>query len=192
MQQYRYKDYTEYVDAQRDGFERKRNKVWASEENIAAISTYLKARGVKNGICHGVRGGHEVRWFRDFLDAYVIGTEIGEPYAPYIVQWDFNKPCAEWIRRFDFVYSNAFDHAYNPAETLRVWAEQLKPGGVLVIETDERNEHTGKVSKPVNKTDPTGITLDELIELLETVGPAEVLDLPFVTYGYRKALVVSV
>ena len=194
MKQYKYGSYKEYVKAQRKGYQKKKDRVWAREENIKAISDYLKDHGVMSGICHGVRGGQEVDWFRLHLDAQVIGTEIGDAEGNYIVQWDFNRPNEKWLSEFDFVYSNAFDHSFDPRMTLAVWLDQLKPGGVLIIETDERNEHTGDISKPVNPTDPTGLTLNELVQLMRDVSGSEVtiIDLPVITFGYRKAVAVEV
>lgn len=188
MKQHRYKSYQQYVIAQRKGFEKKKDRVWARRENIEAIANMLA--GSKTGICHGVRGGQEVDWFRDILGAQVIGTEIGDSEHVHTVQWDFNQPSDRWSSAFDFVYSNAFDHAYQPSETLRVWWGQLKPGGRLVIETDQRNEHTGEISKPVNAIDPTGMTLFELQDLIAIVTkvPVDTVELPVVTFGYRVAV----
>ena len=188
MKRYQYRSYREYVEAQKRGFEKKRNRVWANRENVEAISRVIGP--CETGICHGVRGGQEVGWFREFTGGQVIGTEIGESEAPHTVRWDFNERHPPWVGEFDFVYSNAFDHSFDPARTLAVWWEQLRPGGRLIIETDERNEHTGKVSKGVNATDPTGLTLGELVALVEEVTKEapEIVELPFVTYRYRNAI----
>ena len=190
MKQYMYKNYAHYVESQRSGYERKKDKLWARSENIEAIADYIGK--CEYGLCHGVRGGQEVNWFRDFTGAQVIGTEIGDTQVPWVIQWDFNFPQENWVGAFDFVYSNAFDHAYDPAWTLAVWWEQVKKGGLLIIETDERNEHSGAISKKVNPTDPTGISLDELHAMIEDVTDREVdiIDLPVVTFGYRVALAV--
>lgn len=188
MLQYKYKSYADYVKAQKAGYRKKRDRVWAVEDNIKAICGYMSPR--KFGICHGVRGGQEMDWFRKYSGAVVIGSEIGETNQPHSVQWDFNVYNPKWEGAFDFVYSNAFDHAYDPESTLRIWWEQLRSGGVLIIETDERNEHTGEVSKKVNPTDPTGITFEELRDLIERVTgvSADIIDLPVITYGYRSAV----
>ena len=128
------------------------------------------------------------------MECEVIGTEIGDSKASNTVRWDFNIQNPKWIRRFDFVYSNAFDHAYRPRQTLRVWAEQVKKGGHIIIEYDKRNEHTGEVSKKVNKIDPVSITIGEA----ETLFPKwidctlKVIDLPVVGIGYQKALIMRV
>ena len=191
MRQHRYASYAEYVKAQRKGYEKKKDRVWARSENIAALADMIGP--CDTGICHGVRGGQEVEWFRTYTGAQVIGTEIGDSEAMYVIKWDFNKQADNWIGAFDFVYSNAFDHAFAPEDTLAVWWEQVAPGGWLIIETDERNEHTGAISKPVNAVDPTGMTLTELSAMIERVtgdAPQEV-PLPVVTFGYRVAVVAK-
>ena len=187
MERYKYRSYREYIKCQKAGFAKKSANVWARRPNIEHIASYLAQFNPTSGICHGVRTGCEVLWFRDILGIPVIGTEIGDSPGEYITQWDFNIPNPEWTSKFSFVYSNSFDHAYDLERTLEVWADQA---GHLVLETDERNEHTGAVSRKVNKTDPTGIELDELIELVRSImGSVTVIDLPVVTYRYRKAIV---
>jgi hypothetical protein len=45
-----------------------------------------------------------------------MGTEISDTAGqfPYTIQWDFHKTKAEWIDATDFIYSNCFDHSYDP------------------------------------------------------------------------------
>jgi SAM-dependent methyltransferase len=203
MKTYKYKNYEEYVNCQVAANKKKSQNVWAKQKNIKAIARYLfvhfktRHRNVELGICHGVRQGHEQEWFMKYLtNSFVVGTEIGEILALHTIRWDFNKMNMRWIGKFDFVYSNSFDHAYNPKDTINVWANQLKPGGLIVLEYDRRQEHTGEISKKVNKTDPVSIRFDELKELIpEWVKGAkvlDVLDMPVVTQQWRKALIIEV
>ena len=98
--------------------------------------------------------------------------------------------------RIDFIYSNSFDHAYNPEKTFNVWADQLKLGGVIILEYDRRQEHTGEISRGVNKTDPVSLKFDELIKLVpkwrKNAKVIEILDMPVVTQEWRKAVVIEV
>lgn len=195
MKIFKYKTYKDYVAAQRAGFNKKKTKVWAAQENIKTICGKLPA--VKNGLCHGVRTGKEVEWFAEFLPGCkVIGTEIGDASHPLITKWDFNERNPAWVHKFDFIYSNSFDHSFNLSLTLSVWAEQLKPGGLLILEMDRRQEHTGEISRPVNKIDPTGIALKELIKNIPLwINGAEIIDvvnMPVVTKEWRKAIIVRV
>lgn len=167
LKQYRYKSYSQYIATQKKGYKKKRKRIWAREANIEFLSELLS--GAKKGICHGVRTGAEVEWFRKYLgaDVEVIGTDIGGAKEGLVVHWDFNKPNPEWIGRFDFVYSNSFDHAYDALGTMRVWANQLRRGGTLVIEHSKKHEEATKL-------DPFGATPNEVCELMEQGGLSDV------------------
>lgn len=199
MKIYKYENYNEYVKCQKQANERKKNNVWVVEENIKFLAEYLKPLLPIFGLCHGVRQGHEVDWFAKYLpDCNVFGTEIGEVRKQNIVQWDFNKYNTAWAGKFDFIYSNSFDHAFDPIVTLNVWAGQLIASGLIFLEYDKRQEHTGEISKSVNKTDPVSITVDELVEKIpEWINsrPAEVLtvlNMPIIKKEFQKTVVIKV
>lgn len=194
MQTYKYKNYQEYKDAQISANKKKASRVWAKEENIKAICDYIGNRVLLQGLCHGTRGGYEQAWFNKYLPhCKTIGSEIGDASAADTVQWDFNKENPDWINKFDFIYSNSFDHAFNPQETFNIWVDQLKSGGFLIFEYDKRQEHKGDISKAVNKTDPVSIPIDELIELAQKWNDKikfyAVVDMPIVTMEWRKAII---
>jgi hypothetical protein len=197
MKTYKYENYPDYIASQRAGYEKKKDRVWAEEKNIKFIAEWLKSRKPERGLCHGVRGGWEIAWFNKYLPlCYVYGTEIGRPSTTMIFQYDFNDTNVSWINFYNFIYSNSFDHAFDLQKTLNVWAEQLKPGGVIILEMDRRQEHTGEISKAVNKTDPVSITLDELIKNIPVwvkgAKVIEILNMPIVTKEWRKAIVIEV
>lgn len=197
MKIYKYKNYSEYVNCQKEANARKSANVWAVEENIKFLADYInKNIEAKTGLCHGTRGGYEQAWFRKYIpDCVVIGTEIGDASAKYTMQWDFNQYHPDLENNFDFIYSNSFDHAFNPMETIKIWFEQLKSGGYIFLEYDKRQEHTGEISKSVNKTDPVSITIDELITLipawLDYKCKISVIDMPVVKKVYQKSVVIK-
>lgn len=131
-------DYDQYKKIQEKGNKEKINLVWAQEENIQFLSQYLKKNlpTIDFGICHGTRRGLEQVWFRKYLHTEVIGTEISDTanQFPYTIQWDFHKAKPEWLGKVDFIYSNSFDHSYNPRNCLKTWISCLKPGGICIIE----------------------------------------------------------
>lgn len=200
MKIHKYKGgYSEYVKSQKTANAKKSSNVWAVEENIKFLCGYLHGKiKPKTGICHGTRGGHEQKWFNEWLPTCkTVGTEIGDASAPNTIQWDFNKVHPAWLDKFDFIYSNSFDHAYNPKLTLStVWANQLHKGGLIILEYDRRQEHTGEISMPVNKDDPVSITVGELIDLIpkwsSSMRVIDVLDMPVVTQEWRKSVVIKV
>ena len=192
MKVYKYKDYKEYVKSQREANVKKGSNVWAVEENIKFLSEYLG--NPLQGMCHGVRQGYEVLWFKKYLpNCEVHGSEIGEVKPVYVTQWDFNKVNPVWLNKFDFIYSNSFDHAFDPISTLNVWFDQIKTGGCILLEYDKRQEHTGEISKKCNKVDPVSITVDELVSKIPVWikgCTVEVLDMPVIKIEFQKTIVI--
>jgi len=162
-------DYESYRRLQDEGNRAKLDKVFVKEENIAFLADYLKQRlgRVDFGLCHGTRRGAEQAWFRQYLGegAEVVGTEIADSASefPYTVQWDFHELKDEWVGAADFVYSNSFDHSYDPEKALNAWVRYLKPGGMCLI------EHT-KAHRPdkTNRRDPFGVRLEDIPYLVLT------------------------
>jgi hypothetical protein len=153
-------DYAKYKQVQTDGNLQKLNLVNVQKDDVEFLANYIKVtlNNVGSGICHGTRRGVEQKWFSDFLDgADVIGTEIADTATdfPNTIQWDFHDDNPEWHNKFDFVYSNSFDHAYDPKVALDNWMKTLKSGGICII------EHSLQQSPAAtSELDPFGATLD--------------------------------
>ncbi len=163
---YKYQTYEDYVDSQKKANRKKASRVWAREKYIRRIAGMLTLHSPKKGICHGVRTGAEVDWFTKYLpDCDVAGTDIGYSQNPKVACWDFNKGNINWHKRLDFVYSNSFDHAYDPHTTVALWVSQLKPGGILVLEYDKRQQHR----KGPNAMDPVSMSIEEMAALLKEI-----------------------
>lgn len=151
-------NYEEYRNIQVLGNKQKLDKVWVKEENIVFLSRYIKTliNSPSFGICHGTRRGKEQEWFAKNLDCNVIGTEISETAEqfPNTIQWDFHKVKPEWLNSVDFIYSNSFDHSYNPGDCIVTWMSCLKTGGVCIL------EHTsGHGISDASELDPFGADL---------------------------------
>ncbi|MDH3614645.1 MAG: class I SAM-dependent methyltransferase [Gammaproteobacteria bacterium] len=148
-------DYEKYRKIQEEGNKRKISQVWAIEENIAFLADYIKTRieSPKFGICHGTRRGKEQSWFSAALGCDVIGTEISDTAEdfPNTIQWDFHEAKPEWLDSVDFIYSNSFDHSYDPEKCLNVWMSCLKKNGLCIIEHSSLHEPQG-----ANELDPFG------------------------------------
>ena len=162
-------DYERYRRVQEEGNKRKLDKVWVIEKNIEFLAHYLKKRlgSVPFGICHGTRRGLEQEWFRKYLGADVIGTEISETATqfPHTIQWDFHKVKAEWINKVDFIYSNSFDHSYDPRKCLKAWMSCIRPGGYCIIEHSDGHHASG-----ANQLDPFGAHLVQMPYLIALWG----------------------
>lgn len=168
---HQYPDYETYVDVQTTGNKTKLHRQFVKRPHIEFLAAYLNARGpVTFGLCHGTRSGKEQRWFRKTLigGPQIIGTEISDTATDFkdTVQWDFHDENPDWIEKADFVYSNSWDHAFDPKKAFTAWVGSLKPGGVMLL--DHTKDHRPEKG---NALDPFGITFERFIEFLnETLG----------------------
>ena len=148
-----YKDYDDYVEAQTDANKRKLGWQFKKEDHVKWIKQ--KQLAANNIICHGTRNGGEQKIFQKYYpDAYIIGTEISETATQFemTIQHDFAIPKAEWIGKFDILYSNAFDHSFEPIKTIETWKKQLSPDGKMFIEWYEFHNSKSSPSDPVSGT----------------------------------------
>jgi hypothetical protein len=84
-----------------------------------------------------VRNGWEVQKFRSLLPGTeVIGTEISDTATQFehVIRWDFHDVKDEWIGNVDFIYTNSWDHSYDPELSLDQWMRCVKPSGRCFIE----------------------------------------------------------
>lgn len=160
-------DYARYRKVQQEGNLRKLENVWVLEENIAFLADYLKRTigQPKFGICHGTRRGMEQQWFRKYLNCEVIGTEISDSAAqfPNTIQWDFHEVKPEWIDSVDFIYSNSFDHSYDPEKCLDAWMSCVRKGGVCLLEHSTAHEPSA-----TSELDPFGADIVMMPFLITT------------------------
>jgi hypothetical protein len=165
MKIYKYKNYKEYVEAQSAANKKKLKKTWAQKRIIEQISDTHKAKSgiAHNILCHGTRNGKEQEYFLKFFPrAYVIGTEIADTAAQFknTVQHDFHEAKSEWINKFDILYSNSWDHSYDPEKSLNTWTEQLNDHGSIYIEHAISNNKS-------TRSDPLSINEEEILILFK-------------------------
>lgn len=164
-------DYERYRRAQIEANHRKITSNWVHKPAIQFLSKYILARTSLPlfGICHGTRQGNEQAWFREFLGpgADVIGTEIADTAHrfPHTIQHDFHELREEWRGAATFIYSNSWDHAYDPAKAFRAWSQSLRPDGMMILE-----HALGHNEESVSMSDPFGIAYDELCDFVNAVG----------------------
>ena len=143
---------------------------FAVKANIRALRQHVgDAVGDAGAIlCHGTRNGAEQRYFAGaFPRASVLGTEISDTATqfPDTIQWDFHDVKPEWLGAWDIVYSNSWDHTYDPEKMLAAWISCLKPGGALVLEHSRSHRPEGCCA-----ADPFGATVEGLIQILSAAG----------------------
>ena len=138
-----YESYEQYREVQTDGNKRKIDQVWADEGTLTVLCDELRReiphKARLTGICHGTRNGFEQRFIADHAGHDVIGTEISDTAERFdrTLEWDFHDVNEEWVSKYDFVYSNALDHAWNPKLAVETWLNQLNATGVLALEYTE-------------------------------------------------------
>ena len=190
-------DYDRYKAAQVEANKRKIENVWVREPNIAYLADYIKSHlgQPKFGLCHGTRRGNEQAWFRKHLGCEVIGTEISDTATdfPNTIQWDFHDVKPEWVNAVDFIYSNSFDHSYDPEACLNAWMSCIRPGGLCILEHTPRHG-----PKRVKESDPFGAELVVMPYLIVTWGKGryavrEILDGPerLEKLSYLNFIVIS-
>lgn len=166
MKIYKYESYEKYVEAQTKANIKKIRAVWVRKSTISQIVNDNFA--TSSVLCHGTRNAAEQKYFKDILPAAeIIGTEISNTASefPMTVQHDFHEPKKEWLNKFDVVYSNSFDHSYDPEKCIDTWKNQLSDNGSLYIEWawDPQDNRS-------RESDPLELSENELLELCSNTG----------------------
>jgi len=180
MEIHKFKNYEEYKSVQIVGYDAKVNThTWVDTNSVGGLVNYIYNYNpnASFGLCHGTRRGVEQQSFIDCFkilnrDVTVIGTEIAADAStrfPHTIEWDFHNVKDEWIKSVDFIYSNAFDHSYQPSVCLDAWMSCLSDMGVCIIEW---NSDCDNNSRPM---DPFAASIDEYKELISA--KYEILDI---------------
>lgn len=166
MKIYKYESYEDYVAAQTEANVRKIKNVWVKESTISDISKNSPFASAI--ICHGTRNATEQKYFKKYFpNAEIIGTEISYTAKdfPMTVQHDFHELLQEWNDHFDILYSNSFDHSYDPEKCLSTWKSQIHSNGRIYIEISFNNDINRS-----KKSDPLEISESEFLELADSIG----------------------
>lgn len=99
----------------------------------------------------------------EFARAKIVGTDIISRDKKDIIEHDFHEQNRRWVGRFNMVYSNSLDHAYDPEKALRCWFEQLSDNGYLFVQWTRW--HIG-----IRGGDCFGASLHEYILMMNSIG----------------------
>lgn len=167
-------DYATYRARQVEANKLKFANVFAEDEELERIATSFAAAfpDAKFGLCHGVRNGYEVRKLRSLLPFDIQGTDISETAASieHCMVWDMHEAKPEWIGRVDFMYSNSWDHTYDPLLLFSRWAECLSARGRLYITWTHL--HAEAAVTDDTQYDTFGCSLNEIVLILQRSGLA--------------------
>lgn len=181
-------DYTDeyelYVENQKILNARKFNSTCNDPDNIFSLIRDEVLKRNPNptfGLCHGVRSGKENKVLGEKLNCLVIGTEIGDKfgYPEITIQWDMHNVKDEWIGKCDVIYSNSFDHTYDPIYCLNQWAKTLKPTGIIVLQHGYRGGHFIPEAVPNKKYspgDPFNAPISIYHEICNTYTPLQITE----------------
>lgn len=166
----KFSSYESYRDIQTAANKRKINRQMVRAPQIKSMAEHINKTipDVRFGICHGTRRGGEQAWFEKFLNrkttqskAEVIGTEISDTATDFAntVQWDFHELNEDWVDKADFIYSNSWDHSYDPERLFSTWIKTLRVGGLMLL-------HHGAAYEPdqASEMDPFGARQSFLIK----------------------------
>lgn len=183
MDQHEFSSHRKYVQAQRrvtlSKIKKPINRVFTSQKVVDAIYKHYQNRlaFVLSGMCHGVRKGQELDLFESvFPVAHWIGTEIVEELCDgeRVVFADFSEDRKEWQGAFDLIYTNSFDHARYPEETLNTWMGQLRSGGCLYIEWTRWH---AKLGRRQNRADCFAAERDDYHAMFANVGRVDEIEI---------------
>ena len=193
MRVHEWPSYEIYLAAQAKGSRRRYNRrEGANVLEFDRIAEYLRARQrrTRQIICHGARGGTEVKLFKErFTRATIIGTDLHNKDPELVMEWDFNKTKPEWNQAFDVVYNNSLDHSPSPKECLQTWFSQLKPDGYLFLCWTFMHTLEKYTVLPCPCGDCFGAALHEYIALVQQTGIMR--DLLWVPIGHGQIVIVA-
>lgn len=160
-------DYDLYRRIQTLGNKGKIGRVFVVQENIEYLCRELENTipEIKLVLCHGTRNAAEQKFFQAALSkpATILGTEISDTAVqfPMTIQWDFHEVKPEWIGAVDVIYSNSFDHSYDPKKLFTAWLSCLRVNGVMALEWTHAHDMRPSILDPFN------VGLDVLTAMLE-------------------------
>jgi hypothetical protein len=169
MKLVRFDSYDEYKHVQVSANKLKYRNVYAEGTELRTIAEHFRRHATqpKSGLCHGVRNGYEVRALRALLPSVdIVGTDIADTAAGIdnCIVWDMHELKPEWIGSIDFMYSNSWDHTYDPERLFNNWSQCLSSKGSLYLTYTDAHSDAGATED--TKVDAFGCSLDELLRLV--------------------------
>ena len=128
-------------------------------QHLFALDPSREAHALK-GLTHGSRNGFEAYALAKLLNCSVTGTDISETaeFFPSLKKHDFHYPLRDGDNKnmkFDFIYTNSYDHAHSPIACLKAMHENLNETGIIIIDMHESSSSTESTT-----TDPHVFTIE--------------------------------
>lgn len=137
-----YDNYSSYIERQLNKTLNPRlRQIWTTRDwdrKVRVFASFFSSLKDKNlitntskSLCIGARVGQEVAALRQIGVRDSIGLDL-VPHLPYVIKGDFHSQPFD-DERFDFEFSNVFDHALYPERFVGEIERTLKKGGVCVL-----------------------------------------------------------
>jgi SAM-dependent methyltransferase len=169
LKQREYASYEQYVEHQQSKFQYLDladydvNYRQVLKERLAGLACVKK--GV-NVLCLGARQGTEVKAFHD-LGCFAVGLDLNPGKENKLVlQGDFHHTQFS-SESVDIIFTNSFDHAFDPQKLIAEIKRLLKPHGALIIEAIRGEAES---SAPDHYASLWWQRIDDLIALLTAHG----------------------
>ena len=140
------KEYENYLEIQKERSDIKWGsrgfQVFRVEEFKKVMSWFSDECGVPKSVCcMGIRNGNEYFEFKKiFSKSEIYGVDINKKVIDVgdnCFFKDFNNLPEEWSNKFELIYSNSLDHAYDVQATLKEWARVSSRFIVVVLSAGE-------------------------------------------------------
>jgi SAM-dependent methyltransferase len=139
------------------------------------LQTLALPRPAATVLCLGARQGTEVKAFLD-LGCFAVGLDLNPgPENQFVIRGDFHNIQFP-ANSVDVIFTNSFDHAFDPARLVGEITRLLKPDGLLIIEAI-RGE--AQDTAPDHYASFWWRTIDDLVALLGKYGFQPARRIPF-------------
>lgn len=134
----RNESYRNYILKQKEKtLDPKRIKIWKNEEWDSKIYGFTKVFektnfrfSGKNVLCVGSRVGQEVVALKS-LGASAVGIDLVS-FPPFTLSCDLHNLCFK-NKCMDFIFTNVFDHIFDPIKFASEVTRVLKPNGIFLL-----------------------------------------------------------
>ncbi len=168
-------------------------KICSGENDFMAQFAIHNTNPIKFALCHGTRRGDEQVSLGDRFNIDTLGTEISDNAIkfPRTIQWDFHDVKEEWVDNTSIIYSNSFDHAFDPIYALGNWMRCIHKTGFIILRAFNRDYDPTSEKYKKSWEDWTGGEIDgvEGYKLADMHGYTAESIVKMVTYNHHQGVI---
>jgi hypothetical protein len=181
MKKASFDSYDEYKNSQLQTHLKKLHLLWfcgLTARPLKLFSSELLQLDSPSIVCMGSRNGLEPRFFKEAGFSNSVGLDIA-PTAnvlPFMMHHDFHELRPTYVKPFDVLYSNSFDHAYDIDRFLIACRSFLNDESIMLFDYSPKDNLTNPTK---GQADCLAIEIEELIHRI------------FIMTGFRLVLQVN-